>query len=87
MEKVNVKELQKEVKKQKRLIEYSDELINIQKNHIELISKQLAEQYKTITTFRGLQEETFKSLMSFDIDYVDANKEYDKLKNQSIIKL
>lgn len=73
------KELEKEVKRQKVLIDCSAKLIQLQKNHIAELEKLLAKQYKAITSFRGLQDETVNSLSSFHNLEVTITQEYKKL--------
>ena len=73
------KELEKEVKRQKVLIDCSAKLIQLQKNHIADLEKLLAKQYKAITSFRGLQDETLANLMSFNNYQIEITQEYKKL--------
>ncbi|MGB0990462.1 MAG: hypothetical protein ACPGUI_06525 [Halarcobacter sp.] len=73
------KELEKEVKRQKVLIDCSAKLIQLQKNHIAELEKLLAKQYKAITSFRGLQDETLDSLSSFHNLEITITQEYKKL--------
>ena len=73
------KELEKEVKRQKVLIDCSAKLIQLQKNHIAELEKLLAKQYKAITSFRGLQDETLASVMSFNNYEIEITQEYKKL--------
>jgi len=73
------KELEKEVKRQKVLIDCSGKLIQLQKNHIAELEKLLAKQYKAITSFRELQDETVDSLSSFHNLEITITQEYKKL--------
>ncbi len=77
------KELEKEVKRQKVLIDCSAKLIQLQKNHIAELEKLLAKQYKAITSFRGLQDETLENVMSFNNLEIEITNQYKKL-NQNI---
>ncbi len=73
------KELEKEFKRQKALIDCSAKLIQLQKNHIADLEKLLAKQYKAITSFRGLQDETLENVMSFNNLEIEITQEYKKL--------